>query len=102
MFILRPNNQVSILLFLCSKALIELYSVQDAIEVMEYFNKNKLIIYGHEIVLQYSRHSELIIPEDHYIPQRVLLISIVCLDNSTLSLNHLFSVFPSFSLSLDL
>ena len=51
-----------------------------------------MIIYGYKIHLQYSRYSELVLPEDHAIPQRVLLISIICFDNSTLSLNHLFSV----------
>ena len=69
-----------------------MYSVQDAIQVMNYFEKHKLIIYGHDIVLQYSHYSELVVPEDHSIPQRVLLISIICFDNSTLSLNNLFSV----------
>lgn len=69
-----------------------MYSVQDAVKVMNYFERNKLIIHGHDINLQYSRYSELIVPEDHSIPQRVLLISIICFDNSTLSLNHLFSV----------
>lgn len=74
------------------KALVELYSEKDAEMVFNYFQVQKLVILGNEVSIKFSRYDRLVRPEEQSSSQCVLLVSIICRDNSTLPLRHFYSV----------
>lgn len=71
----------------------ELSSIQDAQMVCSYFQNNRLIVLGNPCEVRFSRYDKLTKQEDPSAPQCVLLVTIICRDNSTLSLRHFYSVF---------
>lgn len=81
-----------------------MYSSEDALKVYNYCSKKKLHVLGNEVEVKFSRYEQLIRQEDQVAPQCVLLVSIICRDNSTLSLRNFYSVphFIPLSFSLDL
>ena len=67
-------------------------SEKDAEMVSNYFQIHKLVILGNEVSIKFSRYDHLVRPEEQSGFQCVLLVSIICRDNSTLSLRHFYSV----------
>ena len=74
------------------QALVEMYSSEDSLKVYNYCNKQKLHVLGNEVELKFSRYHQLLRQEQQLASQCVLLVSIICRDNSTLSLRNFYSV----------
>ena len=70
----------------------EMNNTDDAMAVYNYFQSNSLTILGNKVEVRFSRYDKLTKQEDQSAPQRVLLVSIICYDKSTLSLRHFYSV----------
>ena len=69
-----------------------MYSEDAAMRVYSYFNKNKLVILDNLVEMKFSRYDNLVRQENQDLCTCVLLVSIICRDNSTLSLRHFYSV----------
>lgn len=67
-------------------------SVEDALTVKNYFSTKNLVILGNTVELKFSRYTKLVKPEDPSSPQCVLLVSIICHDNSSLPLQQFYFV----------
>lgn len=67
-------------------------TTEDALKVYNHFSEQQLIILGNAIELKFSHYDKLVKPEEQVLSQCVLLVSIICRDNSTLSLRHFYSV----------
>ncbi len=74
------------------QALVEMYSSEDSLKVYNYCNKQKLHVLGNEVEVKFSRYDQLVRQEEQVASQCVLLVSIICRDNSTLSLRNFYSV----------
>ena len=70
----------------------EMLSTDDAFKVYNRFTKKKLVILDNEVELKFSRYNKLVKPEEPVASQCVLLVSIICRDNSTLSLRNFYFV----------
>lgn len=70
-------------------------NTDDAMAVYNYFQSNSLTILGNKVEVRFSRYDKLTKQEDQSASQRVLLVSIICYDQSTLSLQHFYSVLLS-------
>ena len=75
-----------------TQALVEMNTVEDAVKVYNHFSEQKLVILGNAVDLKFSHYDQLVKPEEQVLSQCVLLVSIICRDNSTLSLRHFYSV----------
>ena len=75
-------------------------SLEDAIKVKRFYTKNKLVIFGNIVELEFSRYNELIRQNEITSPKSVLLISIISSDRSSISLRQFYSVFCSNRFSL--
>lgn len=73
----------------------EMNNTDDAMAVYNYFQSNSLTILGNKVEVRFSRYDKLTKQEDQSASQRVLLVSIICYDQSTLSLQHFYSVLLS-------
>ena len=74
-----------------------MYSTEDAETVFHYFQEHKLVILGNEVAINFSRYERLVRPKEQSASQCILLVSIICCDNSTLPLRLFYTVcvFPS-------
>ena len=70
----------------------EMFRNEDALAVYNQFKNKKLIILGNDVDIKFSRYEQLVRSEDLSAPRCVLLVSIICRDNSTLSLRYFYSV----------
>ena len=70
----------------------EMYSNDAAVRVYDYFSKNRLVILDNLVEMKFSRYETLVKQEEQDLCSCVLLVSIICRDNSTLSLRHFYSV----------
>lgn len=69
-----------------------MYSVEDAETVFHYYQEHKLVILGNEVAVNFSRYERLVRPKEQSASQCVLLVSIICCDNSTLPLRLFYTV----------
>lgn len=67
-------------------------TAEDALKIYNHFTNQKLVILGNEVGVKFSRYDQLVKPEEPVASQCVLLVSIICRDNSTLSLRIFYSV----------
>ena len=75
-----------------------MHSVEDAETVFHYYQEHKLVILGNEVAVNFSRYERLVRPKEQSASQCVLLVSIICCDNSTLPLRLFYTVgYPSLS-----
>ena len=69
-----------------------MHTEEDALLVYNKFAVNKLVVLDNEVEVKFSRYEQLVKPEEQVLSQCVLLVSIICRDNSTLSLRNFYSV----------
>ena len=69
-----------------------MFTLEEAIKVKRFYTKNKLLIFGNIVELEFSRYNELIRHNEIPSPKSVLLISIISSDRSSISLRQFYSV----------
>lgn len=79
-----------------------MHSAEEALKVYEAYSEKQLFILGNEVNVKFSRYNQLIKQEEQVPSQCVLLVSIICRDNSSLTLRTFYSVSYIVSFSLDL
>lgn len=79
-----------------------MHSIEDALRVYQIFSEKQLFILNNKVNVKFSRYNKLIKQEEQVASQCVLLVSIICRDNSSLPLVFFYSVSCIAAFSLDL